>query len=48
MTNRMVAERLFLSAHTVSTHLRHAFSKLEITSRIELTHLVARHEAGAT
>jgi DNA-binding CsgD family transcriptional regulator/tetratricopeptide (TPR) repeat protein len=48
MTNRMVAEKLFLSAHTVSTHLRHAFSKLEITSRTELTHLLARHEPSTT
>ncbi|WP_436535901.1 ATP-binding protein [Actinoplanes sp. HUAS TT8] len=47
MTNRMVAEQLFLSAHTVSTHLRHAFSKLGITSRAELTHLIARHEYSA-
>jgi DNA-binding CsgD family transcriptional regulator len=47
MTNRLVAEKLFLSSHTVSTHLRHAFSKLGIRSRIELTHLVARHEHSA-
>ncbi|NMO49938.1 AAA family ATPase [Actinoplanes sp. TBRC 11911] len=48
MTNRMVAEKLFLSAHTVSTHLRHAFTKLEIRSRIELTDFVARHEQNAS
>lgn len=47
MTNRSVAEKLFLSAHTVSTHLRHAFSKLGIRSRVELTHLKARHEHSA-
>jgi DNA-binding CsgD family transcriptional regulator/tetratricopeptide (TPR) repeat protein len=49
-TNRETADRLFLSTHTVSTHLRHAFSKLGIRSRVELAVLVARHEAreGAT
>ena len=35
-TNRQAAERLFLSPHTVSTHLRHAFDKLGIRSRVEL------------
>jgi DNA-binding NarL/FixJ family response regulator len=35
-TNREVAERLFLSPHTVSTHLRHVFTKLGIRSRTEL------------
>ncbi|MEK8108240.1 helix-turn-helix transcriptional regulator [Micromonospora sp. M12] len=47
MTNRTVAEKLFLSAHTVNTHLRHAFSKLGIRSRVELTPLMARHEHSA-
>ena len=37
LTNREVAERLFVSPHTVSMHLRHVFTKLEITSRVELT-----------
>jgi DNA-binding CsgD family transcriptional regulator/DNA-binding Lrp family transcriptional regulator len=37
LTNREVAERLFISPHTVSTHLRHAFAKLGIRSRVELT-----------
>ncbi|WP_432840949.1 AAA family ATPase [Dactylosporangium sp. CA-092794] len=44
-TNRQVADELFLSPHTVSSHLRHAFAKLGIRSRIELARLVA--EAGA-
>jgi DNA-binding CsgD family transcriptional regulator len=30
LTNREVAERLFVSPHTVSSHLRHVFSKLGI------------------
>jgi DNA-binding NarL/FixJ family response regulator len=40
-TNRQAAERLFLSPHTVSTHLRHAFDKLGIRSRVELAVLYA-------
>jgi DNA-binding CsgD family transcriptional regulator len=40
-TNRDVAERLVLSPHTVSTHLRHAFGKLGINSRVELARMVA-------
>jgi DNA-binding CsgD family transcriptional regulator len=43
LTNRQTAERLFLSPHTVSNHLRHAFTKLGITSRVELARLAARH-----
>ena len=36
LTNRTAAERLFLSPHTVDTHLRHAFAKLGVSSRVEL------------
>jgi len=39
LTNRQVAERLFVSPHTVSMHLRRAFTKLDINSRVELTRL---------
>ena len=47
LTNRQVAERLFLSQHTVSNHLRHAFARLGITSRVELARLVAIHDNTA-
>jgi DNA-binding CsgD family transcriptional regulator len=47
LTNRQVAERLFLSQHTVSNHLRHAFAKLDVTSRVELARLAAIHENTA-
>ncbi|WP_250034448.1 helix-turn-helix transcriptional regulator [Paractinoplanes maris] len=39
-TNRDAARRLCLSPHTVSTHLRHAFTKLSITSRIQLANML--------
>ncbi|MFF5786103.1 helix-turn-helix transcriptional regulator [Streptomyces sp. NPDC012693] len=46
LTNRQVAEHLSLSPHTVSSHLRRAFTKLDITSRAELTRLVKRRDSG--
>ena len=42
-TNRGIADRLFVSPHTVNTHLRHIFGKLEIRSRVDLTRVVERH-----
>jgi DNA-binding CsgD family transcriptional regulator/tetratricopeptide (TPR) repeat protein len=42
-TNRQVATELFVSPHTVSMHLRHAFAKLGVTSRVELAAIVASH-----
>jgi DNA-binding CsgD family transcriptional regulator len=36
MTNREVAQALFLSLRTVETHLTHAYQKLDISSRAEL------------
>lgn len=47
LTNREVAERLFISPHTVSTHLRHAFDKLELKSRVELVRVAAHHDAAS-
>ncbi|WP_173010097.1 AAA family ATPase [Mycolicibacterium sp. P9-64] len=43
-TNREVAAQLFLSPHTVSTHLRHAFTKTGVRSRVELTRLATLGE----
>jgi len=43
-TNREAADHLFLSPHTVSTHLRHTFSKLGINSRIELTRIELQND----
>jgi DNA-binding CsgD family transcriptional regulator len=44
LTNREVAERLFVSHHTVGAHLRHVFTKLDVNSRVELTRIVGRHD----
>jgi DNA-binding CsgD family transcriptional regulator len=41
LTNKEAAARLFLSRHTIDTHLRHIFRKLGINSRVDLARLVA-------
>ena len=43
LTNKEAAERLYISPHTVSGHLRHAFDKLGINSRVALTRIAAEH-----
>jgi DNA-binding CsgD family transcriptional regulator len=45
LTNRQAGERLFLSHHTVGFHLRSVFSKLGVTSRVELARAAFEHEA---
>lgn len=40
LTNRAVADELFLSPHTVDSHLRHIFAKLGVRTRVELTRVV--------
>jgi DNA-binding CsgD family transcriptional regulator len=46
LTNREVAERLFLSPHTVDFHLRSIFRKLGASSRVQLARLIVltQHE----
>jgi DNA-binding CsgD family transcriptional regulator len=43
LTNREVGERLYISPHTVDGHLRHAFEKLGINSRVTLTRIASEH-----
>jgi DNA-binding CsgD family transcriptional regulator len=47
LTNREVAEQLFVSPHTVSSHLRSSFAKLGINSRLALARLAAENDAAA-
>ena len=42
-TNREAARRLMLSRHTVDFHLRRVFTKLAISSRVELARLLGEH-----
>jgi len=37
MSNRSMAEELYVSRHTIDAHLKHIYLKLDIHSRVELT-----------
>ena len=47
LSNRAVAERVFLSPHTVDFHLRQIFRKLDVKSRVQLTRLIADRQNHA-
>jgi DNA-binding CsgD family transcriptional regulator len=40
LTNGAVARRLYISPHTVNTHLRHVFAKLDVSNRVALAAVV--------
>ncbi|MEU4091843.1 AAA family ATPase [Streptomyces sp. NPDC026673] len=44
LTNRAIADRLFLSVHTVNTHLKHVFAKLGINTRVQLARLAVERD----
>jgi DNA-binding CsgD family transcriptional regulator len=48
LTNKLIAQRLTLSRHTVDAHLKHTFTKLAIHSRVELTIVALRHRGTLT
>ena len=39
-TNRLAAKQLYLSPHTVNAHVRKAFAKLGINSRVQLANML--------
>ena len=47
LNNHQVAARMYISTHTVAHHLRQAFRKLSIASRVELARIVIEQTAGA-
>lgn len=46
LTNQVVADRMFLSRHTVDFHLRQIFRKLSVNSRVALAGIVLRVPAA--
>ncbi len=46
LNNGQVAARMYISTHTVAHHLRQAFRKLSIASRVELTRIVIEQATG--
>lgn len=46
MSNREIAEQLFISEKTVKGHLTHIFDKACVSNRVELALFAARHRIG--
>ncbi|HVU72816.1 MAG TPA: helix-turn-helix transcriptional regulator [Mycobacteriales bacterium] len=48
LTNRQIAEQMFLSPHTIAFHLRQVFRKLGISSRVQLARQTLELSVGVT
>jgi DNA-binding CsgD family transcriptional regulator len=48
LNNKQVAARMYISPHTVAHHLRQAFRKLSIASRVELARIVIERAADTS
>ena len=48
LNNNQVAGRMYISTHTVAHHLRQAFRKLQIASRVELARIVIEEAAASS
>ena len=48
LNNNQVAARMYISTHTVAHHLRQAFRKLHIASRVELARIVIEEAAAGS
>jgi DNA-binding CsgD family transcriptional regulator len=46
LSNPQIAQRLVVSRHTVESHMKHVFTKLGISSRVELAAAAIRREVS--
>jgi DNA-binding NarL/FixJ family response regulator len=40
LSNKQIADQLFISRHTVESHLKQTFVKLGVRSRVDLTRVI--------